>query len=291
MANAGQFTVLVGAERNRLDRRRLVADHRIHLRARKLDAHRPVQHSRRERGQQRMRPDISLPAEAAAQKMGHDGDLLDRHAEHDRHQFLGPEDVLGGLIERQRAVRIPDSRSRMRLHLIVMAIRRRVGLFDPHGAVSYSLVGVADRRCDWPEELWRIDGLVGYLAIEYDRLLSLVFRTDQCPGMHRLIARRCDHQCDRLAGVVDLVVLKREVTLAVWMEVAPGLGCWVHPRHVAMCKHHQYTRCLLGGGDIDRYRPPVCNDAMDDGGVYGAHERDIRRVTRAAGHLQPSVGA
>ena len=82
----------------------------------------------------------------------------------------------------------------MRLHLIVVAIRRRVGPFDPHGAVSDSLVGVAHRRCDRPQELRRIDGLVGHLAVEYDRLLSRIFGTDQCPGMHRVIARRCDHQ-------------------------------------------------------------------------------------------------
>ena len=49
VADAGQLAILAGPERDRLNRCRLVADHRIHLRPRELHAHRTVQRLRGER--------------------------------------------------------------------------------------------------------------------------------------------------------------------------------------------------------------------------------------------------
>ena len=66
MANAGELPASVRGQLDRLDRRRLVADHRIHLRARELDADGPVQRPGGDRGQQRVWPHVSLAAEAAA---------------------------------------------------------------------------------------------------------------------------------------------------------------------------------------------------------------------------------
>src|SRR2546426_10233006 len=104
VSNAGQLPILAGAERNGLDGRRLVAGHRIHLRARQLQTHWATQNLRRERRQDRMRPDISLAAEATAQEGRYDIDLFLGYAEHDRQKLPGAEDVLGRLIERERRV-------------------------------------------------------------------------------------------------------------------------------------------------------------------------------------------
>src|SRR3989441_8264330 len=98
--NTGQLPILAGAERNGLDGRRLVTDHRIHLRARELQAHWALQNFCRERRQERMRPDISLAAEATTQEVRYDIDLLLGYAEHDRQELPSAEDMLGRLVER-----------------------------------------------------------------------------------------------------------------------------------------------------------------------------------------------
>ena len=238
-----------------------------------------------------MRPDIALAAEAAAQEVRHDIDLFRRYAEHDRHQLLGAEDVLGRFIECQRAVALPDRRRGVRLHLIVVAIGGRIGLLDPDGAGRDTLVGIADRRADRPQKLWRIDGLHRHVRAEHQRPLGLVFDADQRPGMARLVERRRDHQRDRLAGVVDLVVLQRQIALPVRMEVAPGLWRRVHARHVAMGKYRQHAGRIRRGRRVDRHCPAVCYRTVDDRSMHRACDRNIGRVARAAGHLERSIGA
>ena len=130
VADAGQLAVTVGAERDRLNGRRLVADHRVHLRAGKLQADRPVHHLRGERGQQRVRPGPGFAAESTAQKLAYDVDFLLRNAEHERHQLLRADDHLGRVVQRQRAGVIPDRQRHVRLHLVVMAVGHRIGLLD-----------------------------------------------------------------------------------------------------------------------------------------------------------------
>ena len=94
VADAGQLAVTVGAESDRLNGRRLVAHHRVHLRAGELQADRPVHHLRGERGQQRVRPGPGLAAETAAQELAHDIDFLLRNTEHERDQLPRADDHL-----------------------------------------------------------------------------------------------------------------------------------------------------------------------------------------------------
>jgi hypothetical protein len=290
VANAGELPASVRSQLDRLDRRRLVAYHRIHLRARQLDADGPVERPGGDRGQQRVRPDVSLAAEAAAQEMGYDGDLLERNAKHDRNQFLGAEDVLGGLVECQPAARIPGRHRRVRLHLIMVAIRCRVGVRDPKDALANALLGVADGRGDWPQELWRIDRRLRRLPVKEDRPISPILDGGQRCGVHGLVASRCDDQGDRLAGIMNFIVLQGKIALAVRMKMTPWLWRRVHARHVAMREDRQHARRLLGGPGIDRYRPTVGDGAMDHDGVRGIRKRDVRRIDGPAGHLQPSIG-
>ena len=289
VTDAGQPAILARAQRDRLYRRRLVADHRVHLCAGELQSHRSLQHLRRERRQQGMWPDIGLAAEAAAQEMGHDVDLLRRYAEHDRHQLLGAEDVLGGFIEGERTVGVPDRRRRVRLHLVVVAIGRRVGSLDADRGSRDCLLGIPDRRRDRPQELRRVDGVLRRLRTEHHRALRLVLDPNQRGGMGRLVERRGDHQRNRLAGIVDPLILKRQIRLPMRVKVAPGLWRRVHARHASMGEHRQHARHLFGDGSVDRHRPAVRDGAGNDRGVRRVCERNIRRVARGAGHLEPPV--
>jgi hypothetical protein len=69
MFDSHKLAVVVRAQRDCLDGRRLVFRHRIHLRARELDADRPVDRLGGNRGHQRMRPHIGFPAEPAADEL------------------------------------------------------------------------------------------------------------------------------------------------------------------------------------------------------------------------------
>ena len=238
-----------------------------------------------------MRPDIGLAAEAATQELRHDVDLLRRYAEDDRHQLLRAEDVLRRFIERQRAVGVPDGQRCGRLHLVVMAIRRGVGPLDRDRGSRDGRVGIAHRRSDGPQELRRIDGVLRRLRAEHHGLPRLVFDPDQRTGVGCLIERAGDHQRNRLAGVVDLLVLKRQIGLPVRMQVAPGFRRRVHARQVAMREHRQHAGCLLRGAGVDRHRPAVRDGAVDNRGVRRAGERNIGGVARTAGHLEPPVAA
>ena len=83
VADPGQLAVTVAAESDRLNGRRLMAHHRVHLRAGERQADRPVHRLRGERGQQRVRPGPGLTAEPAAEELAHDIDLLLGNTEHE----------------------------------------------------------------------------------------------------------------------------------------------------------------------------------------------------------------
>ena len=86
---------------------------------------------------------------------------------------------------------------------------------------------------------------------EEDRPFGLILDGDQRRGMHGLVASRCDDQGDRLAGIVNFVVLQGKVALAVRMKVTPWLRRRIHARHVAMREDRQHAWRLLGGPGID----------------------------------------
>ena len=127
------------------------------------------------------------------------------------------------------------------------------------------------------------------LRIEYDGrlhvILDLYQRTRECC----LIQRLRDHQRNRLSGIVDPIVLKRQIALSMRMQVAPRLGCRIHARHVAIGEHRDDTGRTFGGGRIDGDRPSVRNGAVHDGAVQCSRERYVRRVLRAARYLESSI--
>src|SRR5207237_1831822 len=120
--------------------------HRIHLCARELHADRLVQNLRGDRRYERVRPDVTLSAEAAAKEFRHDIDLRRRYTEHDRDELLRAEDVLGRFIKGERAPGVPYRYRRVWLHLVVMPIGDGVGLLDLDRRGRDCLVGVAGPR-------------------------------------------------------------------------------------------------------------------------------------------------
>ena len=63
--------------------------------------------------------------------------------------------------------------------------------------------------------------------------MRLVFDFDERAGIGCPVEAVGGDQCNRLAGVVDAVVLEREVTLSVWTQMALGLGGRIHARRIA----------------------------------------------------------
>ena len=170
-----------------------------------------------------MRPHIGLPAKAAAEEMRHHGNLLERHAEYDRYQLPGAEYVLSSLVKRQRAARVPDRHRCVRFHLVVVAIRCGIGLLDPESAFANSFLRVptddatGQRNCG---------GSTASFAVPRPKMTAGLtsYSTQPGRGVHRLIARRRDHQSHRLARIVNLVVLEGKIALAVWMRWLHGFG-------------------------------------------------------------------
>ena len=119
----------------------------------------------------------------------------------------------------------------------------------------------------------------------------IVLDVDQRPGVGGLGKRIRHDQGNRLAGVVNLIVLERQIALSVRTKVAPGLGRRVHARHVAMSEYRKDARRLFGGSGVDRHGPAIGDRAVDDRRMHGTFDRNIGRVAGAAGDLQPTVGA
>src|SRR5579864_2611424 len=104
VTNAVQLAASLRTELDYLQARRLMADHGIHLCARKLNVNRPVQHLRYECCDQSMRPDIRLAAKTTTEKMTNDVDLLLRNAENHGDQVPGTKNVLRGFVQRERPI-------------------------------------------------------------------------------------------------------------------------------------------------------------------------------------------
>src|SRR6266567_69561 len=130
MADAVQLAISLGAKPDYLHACCLVAGHGVHLCSGELDVNGPVQNFRRECRDECMRPDVSLAAKPAAEKVTDDVDLLLWNTENHGNQLPGSKDVLRSFIQRQRPISAPHSSRCVRLHLIVMTIRSSVRLFE-----------------------------------------------------------------------------------------------------------------------------------------------------------------
>ena len=145
VADRSQSAGFVGGERDRLDRRRLVTDHRVHLRAGQLNAHWTTHRAGGHACHERVRPHVGLASKPAAQEVRYHLDAVARQPEHDRQQLTRAEDVLRRVEQRECAARVPRCERHVRLHLIVMSIGRPVHALDFDHAVGETLGYVTNR--------------------------------------------------------------------------------------------------------------------------------------------------
>src|SRR5437667_1243698 len=124
---------------------------------------------------------------------------------------------------------------------------------------------------------------------KYDGRINFVIDVHQPASVDRLVERVRYDQREWLAGVVDLIVLKRQIRLPMWMQVTPWSWRWIHTRHVAVREHGHNTRSVCGSSCINRHCPAVCYRAVNDRGMYETFDRNVCCVTHSPGHLQPTI--
>ena len=179
----------------------------VHLRARQHQPHRPAADSRRRRGEQRVRIDRPLGAETAAQVGGDDPDA-DLLAERLPDAGAGEDHALGALVQRQRALVLPDGGGGVRLDRIVVLHRAAVGLVDPYRGLLERRGSVAADDLVGPvAEIVRQERLVEHVRHPGDQLLRPIAHLHQGRGLLRLLQGLRHDVRDGLPLVVDPRVL------------------------------------------------------------------------------------
>src|SRR5881409_1350335 len=116
----------------------------------------------------------------------------------DRHQLLARRDVLAWL---DRSLSDDpadwrDNRCVLQVQLDLLKIRGgdlNVGCRD-------SFFGIADRRCDWPEELRRLNSVFSRIRSKHDGRINFVIDVDQPASVDGLVKRVRYDQCEWLAS-------------------------------------------------------------------------------------------
>ena len=129
MVDRRQRAVAVGAQAQRLPRRRAMADRAVHLLAAQHQLDRPADQPRRHDAENLRPGDQALGAEAAAEERAADMDVLRRDAEQAGDAALRHRQALARRVDRQ-PVAVPRGDDRMRLHRVVILRRRLVGRLD-----------------------------------------------------------------------------------------------------------------------------------------------------------------
>src|SRR6267154_1209358 len=111
-----------------------------HLTA-EYELHRLAQLARRCGSECTLRPWIQLAAEARAEKLCDDADILLRQTEHLRQDTPEVDDSLRGLVQRQSRA-IPDRGGRVQFKRVVRLGRRDVSLVEPDWRVCECIRGV-----------------------------------------------------------------------------------------------------------------------------------------------------
>ena len=170
-----------------------------------------------------------------------------------------------------------------------MAVGRRIGLLDLNVGCRDSFFGIADRRCDWPEELRRLNSVFNRIRPKYDGRINFVIDVHQPASVDRLVERVRYDQREWLASIVDLIVLKRQIRLPMWMQVTPWPWRWIHTRHVTMRENGHNTRSVFGSCCLNRHCAAVCYRAVNDRAMYETFDRNVCCVAHLPSHLQTTI--
>ena len=114
-----QRALAVGAQAERLARRRPMADRAVHLFAAQHQLHRPPDQAGGEDAQHLRPRNHALGTEAATQERAADQDVVRRDPEQPGNPPLRPGQALARRVDRE-AVAVPDGHDRVRFHCIVV---------------------------------------------------------------------------------------------------------------------------------------------------------------------------
>ena len=281
-----QLAVLVGADAQRLPRRRPMTDRTEHLFARQHELDRPPGHARGHDAEHLRPCNEALAAEAAAEKRTADLNPVGRNAEQFGDALLRPDDPLARHIDRE-LVAVPGRHDRVRLHGIVILRRRLVGGGDLRRGRSETGFGVTvvefrrEARADHGrhEALDRIK--------THPRRLNLVARRQQHRGFGRGLEGFGDHHRDRLMGVANAIILQHvepeRERIGFCLRIA-GERRPVGGRH-----HLDHAGMRLGGGNIEKGDTAARDAAHRQHRVQHAGGMIVGGVARCARDLEDAV--
>ncbi len=246
-----------------------------------------------QRRQGHVRPDHRLAAEGPADIVRQDPDLGRGQPEHRGDGQLHGLDALAGVIQRQ-LVPVPDRGGGQRLDRVVVVRGEPEGRVD---AQVRSREPVRDvpalhlRGHEAAEDLLRFVGAGAALADRgHGRGLG-VADLHQRRGVLSLLEALGHDDRDRLAGVVNHVILHREERLAGRRAAHQGRDQrhLVHLRHVPVGQDPGYALGALGLLGVDRSDPAARHRGADDLGVGQARQRDLTRVPCGSGDFRRAV--
>ena len=208
MADGHERPVAFGTEPDRLVRAGLVAMRGEGLGPRQRQLHRTPDFARRDRGEDLVRPDIALAAEAATDERVAHAHGFRRDGERRGERHAHTPYPLRRIVESQPSIAPVGDRSR-RFHRVVVAVGGAIDVLDAHCCARESLVDVADARVRL-----RVgregNALIERLAKVDGRGLLLVAHAHEPGGIHRLLEGFGDDQRDRLSLVLDAIALQRQ---------------------------------------------------------------------------------
>ena len=254
-----------------------------------VTAHRPLQHARRQHGQDHFSPHRQLAAEAPADVAAHDAHLLLRDLQRVGDALLRTLQQLRRAMH-DHAVALPPGDRRVRLHLRVDVHRRRV--LDVHLHVRTREAGVEVALAAVRLLAFVLAGSLCLVEMVLQQVLArhrLVLHVHQQARRARLFERLGDdegrrHAVVRHDGVAETGM--RTVEALALGEAEARLLRRVEVRH-----HHDDARSALGFSGVDGNDAPATYGRLDDVAV----ERRLRRflhfvgIRRGAAHLLRSV--
>ncbi len=265
-----------------------MADRPEHLVARQRQLDRAAELAGGEDGQ-RVRPGhVRLGAEAAAEERAADMDVLRRNPEEPGIAHPRQHDRLVGRVERQ-AVAVPLRDHRVRLHGVVVLVRRLVFGLDAPGCRRMPRGDVALLH---RSRIAEADGgrIVFFQALEAEpHGFGLVGRGEQARAFVRRLQCLGHHEGDRLLGVADAIVLQRLEAEAEHAVLAVGVEPQL--RHVVGRVHLDHARMRLRRRHVERGDAPARDAAGRNDAVEQVVGVVVGGVGRLAGDLQHAVAA
>ena len=270
----GDAPVFGGADADALRRRRTVVDEIGGLRARQRDLDRPPDLFGGDRGEDHLRPDAGLAAEAAADERREHAHILGREGERLGDGAAGGTDHLVAGADQQLAVS-PGDGAGMRFERGGIMDRRRVAAVEHHRGGGQRRIEIADvdrrQEAELVVALHRLRVLIEAIAA------GLGMDDDQRRGVAGDALVGGDDDRDRLAVMEDRIgiAMRRGLRIAAAGD---------HAR-VAV-DHREHAGHVLRGGAVDGGDPAAADRRADDRGISGVRVGALIGVAGGAADLR-----